>query len=364
MYRGMLILLSTMVLCSGFFGCQKEYDSSHNHEKPDVVETLTIEEKNKIHQEYFSNTAFHEIESIPAYIHQQIPFVPIRTYQHNMKLYFVVNPRLKATDTELITNLKVSSDYGGCSEIWTWDIEKETLQRKFVKLEYYPNPTAKSTDSTPVDKIGTVHGTITTIDEITANEEIFFTESIAEGMMHFTKIQYIYRPLSDDILTVEYQPGRPEVYTDQEIEKMKEVSVTKETLTLFRQISDIVWENLSNDLQWSYFHLDRLYSIQYNIISYDDQFGEYYHEISYFSLSDQKQHPILRKWIVDVDLDPLISLEIIPNSFHLSISDWCGFSEEPRTHQMYYYNSDEDSIQLMNEAPNTTEETGVYTIVK
>jgi hypothetical protein len=345
-------------------GCQRNGNAIP--EEPSgapVAENLTPEEKEQINQQYFSDPSFNELNSLPDYIHQTLPFVPIHTFQNGQTLYFLTTPFINPQDAELISSLRNISEYGGCSEIWSWDLPTDYLQKRLVKLDYYPNPRSDLSEETNQNLIGTTHGKISTIVDIAENGDIVFTESLGEGMMHFTTIQYVYHIVSDTISITDYKPGRPETYSPKELQEKKEQSIHSDTLSLFRSVSDIVWKEKKDTLHFSYFNTECLYVLQYNIAAPKNAKREIYHEIGAYSLSNQKYSPILRKWIHELDLDPFIALELIPTSNHLSIHDWCGFSKEPRTNQVYYYNSDEGTIQYMAEAPNTTPETGFYEVV-
>ena len=325
--------------------------------------SLSQAEKEEINREFFSDSSFHELSSLPEYLEQQLTIVPIRSYQKDQNLYFVTSASIHAQDVEHIANLRENASYGGCSEIWMWEIPTEKLQKCLVKFDHYVNPLLTDTKTLEQNWLGTSYGSISTISDILENGDIVFTESIAEGMMHFSLAEYRYHIASDTITIADYQPGRPEIYTPEELLDMKAKTVNSDTLSLFRSASDILWEQQGENKQWSFFTRERWYVVQYNLKASKNASGKYYHEIGYYSLMNSSYHPLIRKWITELDKDPFISLELVPDSLNLSIRDWCGFSGESRTNQSYYYDAEEGSIRWAKEASNTTPETGIYEVV-
>jgi hypothetical protein len=346
---GLVTLLSLMLFFA--FACRP------------VPSSLSQAEKEEINREFFSDSSFHELSSLPEYLEQQLTIVPIRSYQKDQNLYFITSANIHAQDTEHITNLRENPSYGGCSEIWMWEIPTEKLQKCLVKFDHYVNPLLTDTKTLDQNWLGTSYGSISTISDILENGDIVFTESIAEGMMNFTLVEYRYHIASDTITIADFQPGRPEIYTPEELQNMKEKTVNSDTLSLFRAASDILWEHREENKQWSFFTRERWYVVQYNLKASKKARGKYYHEIGFYSLTNSSYRPLVRKWITELDKDPFISLELVPDSMNLSIRDWCGFSGEARTNQSYYYDAEEGSINWMKEASNTTPETGIYEVV-
>lgn len=353
-----LIMVSTS--CQAWFSGFNRPNSSLEQN----AQSLSSEEKVAMMDEYFSYPTFHEVTTLPEYIEQKLPFVPIHSYQKDQTLYFIASA-FQNHDKETISALKNNPDIGICSEIWTLELLSENLMKVLVKYEYYPNPL----ESNPEKKksqgnfIGVPYGKISAIVDVRSNGDILFDESTPEGMGHYTRVTYNYQRAENKVTIMDYLPGRPEVYSENDMKELKNQTLSYQTLSLFRIVSEIVWKDTNKTMQWSYFTSERLYALRYNIKAPRGKTGKYYHEIGYYDLDNSEYNSLIRKWLQEEDPSPLIQIDLMPDSDDLSLHDWCGFQANSRTNQVYRFDADNHSIQYIQGAENTTEETGLYEVV-